>query len=342
MQLRSIVVAASLMYLGAASASAQALHINLGIDKPGSYVVTRGKPDPDSVVIASVVPSLSQLYEIKILHVRRALATLPQPSTTGPGATRGASCPRTAKAIQDADQAVDEAEFAAKLAAAFAVARGDTMPPCVRVFADSLVKLEQTKATRTLTFDSPANNEDLVVTVTRPNGAASPFVWKYTYSGTDLGEWRVLYAFATTMNVWPVFTYSTDDATAGKFTIQRNRQRSPLSLIPAIQYVFTGNSDHHFTGGLGLDLTKPSIFAAYTYTYFENIGLSIGGALHQVKELNDKYKVGQQLNANLDAGQLTQDVFHVDPIFALSFRFGSTPFSTPTPGASGGTSQPKP
>jgi hypothetical protein len=76
-----------------------------------------------------------------------------------------------------------------------------------------------------------------------------------------------------------------------------------------------------------VDLTKPTVFGGVTRVYHENVAFTFGGMLHPIRVLADKYEKGQTIATSLDNEQLTQPAYRVNPFIALSFRFGSTPFS---------------
>jgi hypothetical protein len=303
----------------------------------------------DSVAVVNLVPG--KAYDISFGVSTRALPPLSAPvGGTGQAGTTIAEvarttrtaanpCTNTIAALNALPQQPTELATAKQIAIIEAtgldeINRGTCTSEQLANFEAAIRGLTR----RVFVIGNVATNQDLVIRVTRSGDQpSSTLTWQVTYAGQDDGDWRLLYGFLFVANAWPYYSYFTAQD-GDQFQIQRRRSRAFLTPIPSVQYVFhrDANAENHWwylggtpVAGLGFDLTKWAAHVGWIWTYHENIGLSAGVVLSQVRDLNDKYKLDDLVPAALDSDQLTQDTFRVNPFVAVSFRFGSTPFSPP-------------
>jgi hypothetical protein len=317
--------------------------------QPGSYTIPRWQPPVDSLAVVNLVPG--KAYDVSFAVSARAIPPLNAPDASGGGPARAAAvlertttlggkpCTDTKKALKALAEQTTEIATAKQIALIESTGLAEVASEtCTTEQLTTFEMAIRTLTRRAFAIGELATNQDLVVRVTRSGDeSGSTLTWQTTYAGQDVGDWRMLYGFLFVANAWPYYSYFTTQD-GDQFEIKRQRSRAFLAPIPSIQYVFHRDPsanrhwwDHIGTpvAGLGFDLTKWSAHLGVIWVYHENVGVSTGVALSQVRDLNDKYRVGDRVSANLDNDQLTQDTFRANPFIAVSFRFGSTPFSPP-------------
>lgn len=165
--------------------------------------------------------------------------------------------------------------------------------------------------------------------------------WELVLTTGDRGEWRLSYGFTFVPDREREFFTRQLEDDPQKFRIVEKERRDNGSFLPSVLFTWLPAKDrqkswsHGFTAGLGADTDNIAVLAGYSWTYNENLTLTLGAAVHQESRLEGSFSEGQIVEQNLDSGVLNDEVFKPVPYLGVSFRFGSNPFSK----KSGGTEQ---
>jgi hypothetical protein len=320
----------------------------------GSYRFVRGSPAIDEIVVVNIAPG--NRYSISFETSAIALPPLEQPAggKADPGremmtTTVVGPCKEEKTLLQTLLSAKSERSVAATLgrirsSVQAAVAREAIPSPdsaqkkaiaeCNAATVSAVLKEAEAMTSRTFAVPKISDTEDLEIAISREDAE-----WEVVYAGKTVREWRTFYAFVASLNNIGATSYdyfSTPDGDS--FRIGR-RRGSDYGLVAALQYIFEDFGWYGIrpTAGIGVDLTKPSVFAGLTMTYRQNLAFTAGGILFQSRTLDPRYEVGQIITSSLDSQQLTRDAFLLRPFVSVGFRFGSSPFSI----LNGGTTKPE-
>jgi hypothetical protein len=78
---------------------------------------------------------------------------------------------------------------------------------------------------------------------------------------------------------------------------------------------------------LGFDLSNPVVTIGPTIVHNSNLSLHVGLVGAKADRLLSRYAVGDTVGDNLTPDQLRSSVYRINPVAAVSFRFGNNPFS---------------
>jgi hypothetical protein len=189
-----------------------------------------------------------------------------------------------------------------------------------------------------------AEGEDLEITVRRAKppedrtgkkGVESR--WLFALSTVGRGVWLMSYGFAFAPNDDRGY-YAKATGTSGKYVITAKSDPDALSYIPSAFFSWYSRKGLRGTwswgpsGGVGFDQTKPSVFLGLRLSHAQNLSLIAGAVIRPVTRLAGEYSEGQEVSENLAPDKLVETGYRPTYFAALTFRFGSNPF-TPAPAA---------
>lgn len=185
--------------------------------------------------------------------------------------------------------------------------------------------------TRLLGPFSVQQGQVLNVTVARAGGTPR---WARTYSAGERGRWVATYGFNF---IWTEFApnrryFLEETGTAGTYEIRGKKSQDVFELAPTLFYTWMSADEElrdWFNGptvGLGFDFEAPVVSAGWAWTYNQNATFSTGLSLHQVRRLNERYHVGQQVTTLIGDEELFRDVYRINPYIAVTIRSIGNPF----------------
>lgn len=176
------------------------------------------------------------------------------------------------------------------------------------------------------------NGERLEVALTR-NVDDEKRSWVYTFTTEPRGEWEVTYGFSF---ISPIFSkegrFHTAAQDSQSYVIRKDHNRRKLDFVPSVFFSWMPANPRSdvwvvgLSGGLGFDTTSPTVFAAATVSYNQNLKVHLGLAAHQQEVLLGKYQEGDHVNEVLDFSQLHEKLYRINPFFSLSLRLSQNPF----------------
>lgn len=152
--------------------------------------------------------------------------------------------------------------------------------------------------------------------------------WILTITTGSAGRWTNTFGFSFLPNMDQ--SYHLLPTGAGTYTIMRTQDRNGMQFIPTAFWTWqnAGSSGKAWSGGptagIGLKIESPAVFVGYNLIYRQNIGFTLGLAMHQQKRLSGKYTEGQIILDN--NATLHEDVYQANYFLSVIFRFGSSPF----------------
>lgn len=181
---------------------------------------------------------------------------------------------------------------------------------------------------------------ELVLTVIRVEGTTT-LTWRLTLQGGSRGKWLTTFGMAFAPNRDTQYFTRGIGATGGApFVITKEEDMGGLKPIPSVFFSWMPRSrqdrDWAVGPGAGFGLeggNRPAVFAGLSATYNWNIGVIAGLAMVPEKRLNGRYSdttPPQSVSADIDAAALHVTTVSARAFFALTFRFGSNPFTAPT------------
>jgi hypothetical protein len=209
-----------------------------------------------------------------------------------------------------------------------------TLPNCVRAINSALGTIGPRSVPNVPSLD---RGERLTVTVTRKKDDQSnpprwgEKTWKFVFTTGPRGEWNASYGFAFLPERNEEFFAKEQDD--GTFVVTRQSESSDLDVEPAVFFTWTSAKRQGKawtwgpTAGLGFDLSEPTVFAGYSWTYNRNITFIAGAGVHQRSRLDGTFEEGQVLEQTLTPDQLEDDEgFGVSGFVGVTLRFGKNPF----------------
>src|ERR1051325_7487477 len=189
-----------------------------------------------------------------------------------------------------------------------------------------------------------AQGEQLRITVQRAalDTGGPEKTWTTILATGSRGEWVTSYgASFIQRDDQRFFTVPGAGADAGKFIITRERtdDKWELRFLPSIFFSWlpANGRGRNFTisptAGIGATSNTVGFFACGTVTFNINLGFTAGYVVANHSRLLGKYTEGQKLSENLTDSQLVRNALLASPFIAVTFRFGSSPFSSNTPPA---------
>jgi hypothetical protein len=315
------------------AAQAAELPIDLGTLKPGTYTFPIPSEATMSVKIKNRLPDKSTSYsvtinvtpfEIRVLNVKAFEATTAgiTPAGTDP-------CSTIKKLDADIVAATEESSLP-NLRKQLEEALKD--PSCV----DAGLRKHATDLLASLDWVSDpiavTDGDSVHVVITRKREKVADVTWDVTFATRPPGEFQAVYGFAFLPS--NDRTYTARPATNGTYTIVRDHDRTTADFAPVVffQWIPAKSPGQNiwppnFTAGIGFDRDNISVYGGLTAVFHRNIGIAAGIAMQKEKRLAGQYKDGDIIKDNLTADQLSKTTYAPNLFIALTFRFGSQPFS---------------
>jgi len=224
------------------------------------------------------------------------------------------------------------AETEPEVAAAVQSARDQGATLCSDEERQALNQHIEEKTTHTFRAVVLSLGERLVVQVSRIEGEQT-LVWKTTYTTGPRGRWLTTYGVGFLPDQDDEFF--AESLGNDQFEIREKEPAGGLDFVPAIFFTWLPRKWENRTwafspvGGLGFDVSSPVVFVGGSAIFNQNLSFLAGAVFHQQKRLDGQYQVGQIVGEALTPDQLAVEPYHVNFFFALAFRFGSNPFSSP-------------
>jgi hypothetical protein len=188
--------------------------------------------------------------------------------------------------------------------------------------------IEKTRTTKSITVDEGDYIEVIIERKIRNKSKK----WHYKYLPPSNSKWVAHYGFSFIDKIGSrEHTFFTKRIGVDTFSIQSENGRSTLLYVPTIFYSwlpsYSPNSsfDYSITGGLGFDLSAPTVYLGFSAFYHHNLGLSLGISAHKQKFLFGKYNEGDIIKENLNDSQLHDSQYTVNPTLSLIFKFDKNP-----------------
>lgn len=175
--------------------------------------------------------------------------------------------------------------------------------------------------------------QQLSVMVRRHASPGAPAAeWTTHFTTEKRGEWRVSFGFGCPVLLNNNREFFTRRDSANLYTIMEKPGEERMQLIPALFFHWLPVSDElsnwswSITAGLGLDFKDAVVFAGGSVTFNQNITLAFGGVAHKLDRLNSKYEIGERVREDLDAEQLYEGCYQINPFVGIAFRLGEKLF----------------
>lgn len=172
--------------------------------------------------------------------------------------------------------------------------------------------------------------------------------WVFTLTTVGRGAWLMSYGFSFAPNDDRGY-YSKATGTSGKYVITAKSDPDALSYIPSVFFSWYSRKSLRRTwswgpsGGVGFDQTRPSVFLGLRGSHSQNLSLIAGAVIRPVTRLAGEYTEGQEVSENLTPDKLVETGYRPTYFAALTFRFGSNPFtSAPAAGTPAKPAKPEP
>lgn len=221
-----------------------------------------------------------------------------------------------------------------------ALAAGDSVPNC-SVEQVALARYAESRTHRTKDVGPYDAGFTITLTITRLDGSETKRWTRRLRTPSDRG-WDLSYGFTFVGEYFgkgsqSFFVQQTD---AG-FLIRQKSETQPIKFAPSVLFSYQrlGGASWELlpVTGLGIDAStsaKPLVFLGLGIAHRRNVGLVLGLALSPTRRLKEQYldPADRAISENLTEDQITHEPYRFNPIFGLSFRFSSTPFSRPQEG----------
>ena len=178
--------------------------------------------------------------------------------------------------------------------------------------------------------------EQLIIKLRRKNKVWT-FIFKY-----PRGKWLTYYGLCF-VSKYPrkhdlyFLRESNDDSQEGYLLVAEKKPKLlDLEYIPTVFFTwmpFKRMSKSHslgFSGGLGIDLQSPVVFAGCSLVINYNIGLNFGVVFHKQYQLKPQYYSDTEtmmVDSLLSFEDLHRSVYRPSVSIGISFRFDSNPFT---------------
>jgi hypothetical protein len=157
-------------------------------------------------------------------------------------------------------------------------------------------------------------------------------VWTTVLSTGPRGRWVTTYGFAFAPS--DDDAYFSKEAGQGKYRITRETNRSIAKFLPGVFFTWLPakrelkDLSFNVGAGLGFDATNPVVYLGPSLSWNQNIAVVAGVVVRRVNRLHGRYTEDQEIAENLNPEQLVQGTYRPSAFVALTFRFGSNPFSS--------------
>jgi hypothetical protein len=303
------------LLFGAVSVHGSELVVDLGTLKPTTLSIPRPADSTVTVKVMNLLPK--GVYTVKIDVVPFSIPVLDLSSLQMP--LIASTCVTDAKNLTAAiNQATDEKGVAA--------ARKPFEKSACKEVQDVLATLDWTS--QAIDVDE---SDSVHVVVTRKVDKGDDLVWDVTFTGRSPGEFQAAYGFAFIPSGDRTYTAVKD---GDQFKITRDHDRSTADYVPVVFFQWIPRKSHEQnvwppqpTAGIGFDRDNISVFAGATAVFHRNVGIALGVAMTKQQRLNGQYNEGDTVKDALTSTQLQKTTYAPSVFVALTFRFGSQPFS---------------
>jgi hypothetical protein len=301
--------------------------VDLAAEETSTVPVVAG---PLHVRIVNRLPRMD--YRVS---VRREVIPIPPfgPTPVGRFATVS-DCTGVLKLLDELEKAADEKKVG-ELVARIRAERGGVTCTTAEL-AEIQAGLARTEADGGVFDIRPG--EQITIVVSRKDGTKS---WTRVATTGPRGVWLTTYGASIAPDRDERFFARAKGN--GKFEVAKEERAESVKVIPSVFFTWLPASrqlrDWSWgpTAGLGVSDDRPVVFAGWGATYNWNLGLVAGAALVQETRLSGRYRLdpAQELAEAVPDSQLNGKVYRVRWLAAITFRFGSNPFtSTPAAGSS--------
>jgi hypothetical protein len=174
-----------------------------------------------------------------------------------------------------------------------------------------------------------AKGQKLKVKVSRALGSGSAQqTFSFEGSAGARGNWVASYGFGIIPNNDQRFYSKATDTDT--FEVTRKRDNGGVDPTAAVFYTWLPsereNSDWNWgiAGGMGVDHSNLALFLGFHMTFNQNIGVVVGGAMHQEARLRGEFDEGQEVTENLTSDALEEKVNEPTWFIALTMRFAGS------------------
>ncbi len=151
---------------------------------------------------------------------------------------------------------------------------------------------------------------------------------KYIFKSISKWSWSSTFGangiFLTNPN-----SYKTIKNGDNNYKIIEFKGEKRIEYVPSLMFTFLDKSkdiSFGYTGGIGFDLEKISVFTGISLGIGQNIILTSGVAFHQQEKLNSTYNIGQEVDTALTTENLVTKQYRFNPFVGISFRLDNNPF----------------
>lgn len=151
--------------------------------------------------------------------------------------------------------------------------------------------------------------------------------YKITYKSKIKRQWVT--SLGVSSNFIKSNTYRSLKQDDDTYKIVKDGNNQNLQVIPLMQFSFINLEEDNglcFTGGIGFDTEKISVFAGGSYYVGQNIFLTAGVSLHKQKQLNNLYDENQILTETIDESIINKDYYRINPFISFTYRLSSNIF----------------
>jgi hypothetical protein len=315
---------------------------------PTTDVTLPSAPGAISIVVINRLPGRTYLYAVSREWIPIPAIVLPPGATIATGVGAGdIACAALTAAYDKAKAALtDETMVPATIKTIDGLLKDMDYTICTDAMVrgpiiNALVEL------RSSVFIGPvgvAQGQQLRITVQRvaADSDVPERTWTTILSTGSRGEWVTSYgASFIQRDDQRFFAVAGTGADAGTFIITRERadDKRELTFLPSIFFSWLPangrgrNVTISPTAGIGATSNTVGFFAGGTVTFNINLGVTVGYVVANHSRLLGKYTEGQKLSENLTDSQFVRNALLPSPFVGVTFRFGSSPFSSNTPPA---------
>ena len=202
---------------------------------------------------------------------------------------------------------------------------------CVKKHIDLAEEIVNSSKTK-IWEDNLKRGEQLEVIITRKTTTGIR-TWKQIYSTEPRGSWQVSYGFSFITQLFSKESIYYSASIDSAYSITKENNRKIMDFVPSIFFTWIPSETINkscnvgFSGGLGFDLNKPTVFLGPTISINQNLNVHLGVVAHSQYVLLGKYEATQLINENLSKEQLHEELYRINPFISVSFRFNQNPFN---------------
>lgn len=262
-----------------------------------------------------------------------ALPKLPVVPAVGGALAGGGACgdlDAAINALADPNKKLQDEKQVEKIVSEIQVARKECADSALAAAAEKAVGATQRLVSLTVPL---RQGEQGVLTVTRVSASGASVTWTRKLVAPASGRWLTSYGFNFLSEDNDEYTTTLLEEQPGQFVIRKSSSSGGLELKPAIFFTWIphgwdrAGASFGITGGLDFDGDSVAVFAGPSAYVGDNLHLTIGVAVRQVRRLRGEYSDGQTLSQPLAPDQLTRKTYSPGFFAGLGFRFDKSPFS---------------